>query len=391
MENKTVALFIREIKQSVQNRTLIKLTLSKPKQKSDLKNVYVRLVEIKNTRKLSFTFRYTTRDEVKNYDYTEGYTFIQNQLGHTFLIAALMTVKQNFFLTFNKKGEEGKFSFNVNEGAQKPETASESVNLAHDKEKKRLLDATQPYFHALDITDATGKVTPTGQKKFKQINKYIEIIDSLLKESSLPKDSVIADFGSGKGYLTFALYDHLVNHLKMTPSVCGFELRENLTDFCNDLAVKNHFDHLTFIAQDINDYQTDRLDMLIALHACDTATDIAIAKGIKANAKIIVVAPCCHKQIRKQLAVKNEMQPILKHGIMVERQAELLTDGLRALLMEAYGYKTKVFEFISTEHTPKNVMIVGIKSPPNKEALQQVAAIKEHYGIEYHALEKLLA
>lgn len=391
MENKTLALFIEKITQSVQNQTLIKLTLSKPKQKSDWKNVYVRLVEIKSAQKLSFTFHYTTRDEVKNYDYTEGVTFIQNQLGNTFLIAALLTVDSDVFLTYNKKGEDPRISVNIKTVTKKPETASDVVNLAHNKEKKRLLDATQPYFQALDITDATGKVTPTGQKKFKQINKYIEIIDSLLKEGNMPKDSIIADFGSGKGYLTFALYDHLVNHLKMTPSVSGFELRENLTDFCNGLATQNHFDHLTFIAQDIIDYQTDRLDMLIALHACDTATDIAIAKGIKADAKIIVVAPCCHKQIRKQLDVKNEMQPILKHGIMAERQAELLTDGMRALLMEAYGYKTKVFEFISTEHTPKNVMIVGIKSQANQEALQQVAAIKKHYGIEYHALEKLLA
>ena len=120
------------------------------------------------------------------------------------------------------------------------------------------------------------------------------------------------------------------------------------------------------------------------------ATEQAIAKGINANTKIIVVAPCCHKQIRKQLKVANEMQPILKHGIMEERQAELLTDGIRALLMEAHGYKTKVFEFISTEHTPKNVMIVGIKSQPKKEAFAQVETIKKHYGIEYHALEKLI-
>ena len=206
----------------------------------------------------------------------------------------------------------------------------------------------------------------------------------------MPDDAIIADFGSGKGYLTFALYDHLFNNLKMTPSVSGFELRENLTRFCNELAEKQPFSNLKFIAQDINDYQTERLDMLIALHACDTATDVAIAKGIKANAKIIVVAPCCHKQIRKQLNVHNEMQPILKHGIMEERQAELLTDGIRALLMEAHGYKTKVFEFISTEHTPKNVMIVGIKSKAKNEALAQVESIKKHYGIEYHALERLI-
>ena len=151
-----------------------------------------------------------------------------------------------------------------------------------------------------------------------------------------------------------------------------------------------HFDNLKFVAQDINEFKTDRLDMLIALHACDIATDVAIAKGIKADAKVVIVAPCCHKQIRKALAVKNEMQPILKYGILEERQAELLTDGIRALLMESKGYKTKVFEFISTEHTTKNVMIVGVQSKVKSDALQQVEAIKKHYGIGYHHLEKLL-
>jgi hypothetical protein len=163
-----------------------------------------------------------------------------------------------------------------------------------------------------------------------------------------------------------------------------------LVEFCNNLSKKCEFEQLSFIAQDINAFETERLDMLIALHACDTATDIAIAKGIKSEAKIIIVAPCCHKQIRKELNVTNEMQPILRFGILEERQAELLTDGIRALLMEAHGYKTKVFEFISTEHTPKNVMIIGIKSKPRKEALAQVEAIKKHYGIGFHALEKML-
>ena len=233
-------------------------------------------------------------------------------------------------------------------------------------------------------------MTPTGQKKFRQIDKYIEIIESLVRETELPNDPIIVDMGSGKGYLTFALYDFLKNNLQKDPSVFGIELRPKLVEFCNNLSKKCDFDKLSFIAQDINTFETNRLDMLIALHACDTATDIAIAKGIKSDAKIIVVAPCCHKQLRKELNVSNEMQPILRHGIMEERQAELLTDGIRALLMEAHGYRTKVFEFISTEHTPKNVMIVGIKSKPKKEALAQVAAIKKHYGIALHALEKMI-
>ena len=390
MNDTPIHQFLEKLSQSVQNQTFIKLTLSKPKHLVDLKNIYVRLIEIKNTSKLSFTFRYTTRDEVKNHDFTEGYALIETQLGATFLNAILLTSENDISLVYDKKGENLQFSIKKTSLIDVPLLKKEGSDLSHNKEKKRLLDPTQAYFHALEITDSKGNITPTGQKKFKQINKYIEIIDSLLKEIPLPQDAIIADFGSGKGYLTFALYDHLFNNLKMTPSVSGFELRENLTRFCNELAEKQHFPQLKFIAQDINDYQTERLDMLIALHACDTATDVAIAKGIKANAKIIVVAPCCHKQIRKQLKVVNEMQPILKHGIMEERQAELLTDGIRALLMEAHGYKTKVFEFISTEHTPKNVMIVGIKSQPKKEAFAQVETIKKHYGIEYHALEKLI-
>ncbi len=386
MKEETILKFLVHFSQSVQNQTFVKLTLSKPKVKTGLKNIYVRLVEIKNQPKLSFTYHYETRDEVKNYDFTEGGYFVKSFVEYEFLNATLFTTEEETSLTFNKKGENPQVSSKkINN-----KTNTISVSTAHNKEKKRLLDASKPYFNALEITDAKGNITPTGQKKFKQINKYIEIIDSLLKEIDLPNDAVITDFGSGKGYLTFALYDFLISNTKMTPSVLGFELRENLVNFCNNLAEKMAFQNLKFFAQDINDFETERLDMLIALHACDIATDIAIAKGIKANAKIIIVAPCCHKQIRKQLAVKNEMQPILKHGILEERQAELLTDGIRALLLEAHGYKTKVFEFISTEHTPKNVMIVGIKNRPQKEALTQVARIKEHYGIDYHHLEKLL-
>jgi hypothetical protein len=382
MKEETVSKFLAHFSQSIQNQTFVKLTLSKPKVKTGLKNIYVRLVEIKNQPRLSFTYHYETRDEVKNYDFTEGGYFVESFVEYEFLNAILFTIEDETTLIFNKKGENPQVS------TKKADAAT--VSTAHNKEKKRLLDATKPYFHALEITDAKGNITPTGQKKFKQINKYIEIIDTLLKEIELPKDAVITDFGSGKGYLTFALYDFLISNTKMTPSVLGFELRDNLVNFCNALAEKNDYKNLKFVAQDINDFETERLDMLIALHACDIATDIALSKGIKANAKIIIVAPCCHKQIRKQLAVKNEMQPILKHGILEERQAELLTDGIRALLLEAHGYKTKVFEFISTEHTPKNVMIVGIKNRPQKEALAQVARIKEHYGIEYHHLEKLL-
>ncbi len=388
MDITAVPLFFEKLNDSLNRQTFVKLTLSRLRHPADVKNIYARLVSIKKQPKIQFTFRFATRDEVKNYDFTEGVLFIQKQLGPDFLTADLFTTESDFSLQFNKKADNAQFF--VKKPSNKPKNNEEGI-LQHNQEKKRLLNPSQPYFHALEITDAKGNITPNGQKKFKQIDKYIEIIAALLREADLPDDAHIADFGSGKGYLTFALYDYLKNSLKINPSVSGYELRDNLVSFCNELVQKCDFDDLQFFAQDINNVEMERLDMLIALHACDIATDIAIAKGIKAGAKVIVVAPCCHKQLRKELNVKNEMQSILKYGILEERQAELLTDGIRALLLESKGYKTKVFEFVSTEHTPKNVMIVGIKTDkPKVAALAQVEAIKKHYGIGVHFLETLL-
>jgi hypothetical protein len=200
--------------------------------------------------------------------------------------------------------------------------------------------------------------------------------------------------GSGKGYLTFALYDYMRNFLGMTPHITGIELRQTLVDTCNSSARESGFDGLSFAAQNISEYTPGRLDMLIALHACDTATDLALAAGIRNKARIIVAAPCCHKQIRRDMTPKNEMVPVLRHGILEERQAEILTDGIRALLLESEGYQTKVFEFISAEHTAKNVMITAVLGKTGKQkqqkALNEVKAIKESYGIRVHELEKLL-
>ena len=393
MDITAVPIFFEKLNDSLTRQTFVKLTLSRLRHHSDVKNIYARLVSVKKQPKIQFTFRFETRDEVKNYDFTEGVLFIQKQLGDNFLTADLFTTENDFSLQYNKKADNAQFF--VKKTASKPHVIARNEAtggvLAHNIEKKRLLNPSQPYFRALEITDTKGNITPTGQKKFKQIDKYIEIIASLLREAELPDDAHIADFGSGKGYLTFALFDYLKNNLKTNPTVLGYELRENLVTFCNDLSQKCAFDDLQFFAQDINNVEMERLDMLIALHACDIATDIALAKGIKAGAKVIVVAPCCHKQLRKELNVTNEMQPILRYGIMEERQAELLTDGIRALLLESKGYKTKVFEFVSTEHTPKNVMIVGIKTDkPKADAAAQVEAIKKHYGIGVHYLEKLI-
>jgi hypothetical protein len=391
---------------------LLKCTLSKPTDAAadDLKNVYIRPVALKKGLLLAFNFRFKTRDEVKNFDLEESLERLKAMLGKEFLHADLFTPDRDFSLNFSKTGEPVLSS--------KRASHAGVADIAHDRAKQRLLDSTAPWLHALGITGANGAVRADAQDKWRQINKYLEIIDSLLRECPLPADARIGDMGSGKGYLTFALYDFLKNKMGMAPQITGIELRPKLVELCNKTAQAADFQGLQFIAQDISTYRPERLDMLIALHACDTATDLALASGIHNKAKIIVAAPCCHRQIRKEMHTRNELAPVLQHGILEERQAEIVTDGIRALLLEAEGYKTSVFEFISTEHTAKNVMITatvdgrrqtadgatGSPTTPESgkeenpkavkkrtDALAKIAALKTGFGIKEHYLEKLLA
>lgn len=374
--------YIKSIRQSIFNDTFVKLTLSKTRYRSTLRNIYVRLIELRGDLNLSFTYHYETKDEVKNFLIEEGLEQIQLHLMEDFRNANLLTTDKNYALNISKKGKTNILTKN---------TQNPKPQRTHNKAKKRFVTPNRPYLYHLGITSKDGKVLKNWQSKYKQIDKYIEIIDGLLQTTKLPKRINIVDMGSGKGYLTFALYDYLVNVLNLDVTLTGIELREHLVDFCNDISQKVGFDNLKFIAQDINDYPAEQIDILIALHACDIATDIALAKGVLSDAALVVAAPCCHKQVRKQIQKSNPLQSVLKHGILEERQAEMITDGIRALMLEGHGYQSKVFEFVSSEHTGKNLMIVGSKTTKNRvEAFEEIAKIKQQFGIDYHYLEKLL-
>ncbi len=383
--------FITAFRTAFTNGQLLKCTLGKPTATAaeGLKHVYLRLVELKKGRHVAFNFRYKTRDEVKNYSLEEAIAQLEALLGIAFLNADLLTPERDFSLQFDQTGAA---HFSEKKPSQKTPVAMPASN---DRPKNRMLSPDAPWLHLLGITNVKGEVLAAHQDKWRQINKYLETIESLLRDQPLAPGAHIADMGSGKGYLTFALYDFLQNHLGLRPQITGIELRPALVDFCNATAKKLGFDQLQFVAQDIAAYHPESLDMLIALHACDTATDLALAAGIREKARIIVVAPCCHKQIRREMQAQNELAPLLRYGILEERQAEILTDGIRALLLEAEGYHTKVFEFISTEHTAKNVMITATLdtrrlNQRRTEALAQVAALKTGFGIGQHWLEKLL-
>lgn len=380
--------FVQLFEQAFNEGALLKYTLSRPTSSAapDLKNIYLRRVELKKGPHVAFNYRYKTRDEVKNFTLPEALGQLNSLLGAAWLNADLFTTAQDATLSFSKNGEAAL--------ALKKPAQTEAPDMRHDRSKNRLLSTESPWLRAQGITNARGEVLPTAQDKWRQINKFLEIIDALLKSHPLPPDARIADMGSGKGYLTFALYDFLTQKLGMQPQIMGIELRPALVEFCNKTAREAGFEGLHFVAEDIAQYNPDRLDLLIALHACDTATDLALAKGIHGKASVIVVAPCCHKQVRADMHPHNEMAPLLRHGILEERQAEILTDGIRALLLESQGYRTQVFEFISTEHTAKNVMITAVGSPREarreKEALEKVKALKTGFGIGEHYLEKLL-
>jgi len=231
-------------------------------------------------------------------------------------------------------------------------------------------------------------------RKWKQINKFIEIFSGAFEQITTQDKVRIVDFGSGKGYLTFALYDYLKEQKQKLPLITGVELRPNLVSFCQEIAQKSGFEHLDFFEGDVRTYHPEHLDVMIALHACDVATDFAIHTGIRLNASMIMCAPCCHKELRPQLESPEVLQPMLQFGIHAGQQAEMLTDTIRALLLKAYGYDTKVFEFISLEHTSKNKMILATKrknfKQPDQSVLEQIRALKEMYSIRKHSLELLL-
>jgi SAM-dependent methyltransferase len=382
--------FLSSMQQSLQSQTFVKLSLGNYRgEEEGLNNLYARKVVIKENDKLSFTYRYQTRDIVKNYSFEEAFALLAKLLEDDFKTATLFTTE--FDLHLNNKTTDNS-TLKKNKASH-----NEAPPESHDRNKKRIIKTESPYLKELGITDASGVVFKNSQDKFRQIDKYIEILSGLI--DGLNKNNIrkIVDMGSGKGYLTFALYDYLTDNLKTNPQVIGVEYRSDMVELCNKIAAKSNFTNLNFVRGKIDDYDCKGANIVIALHACDTATDDAIAKAIKAKSDLIVVAPCCQKQIRRQMEkakTENELAFLLEHGIFMERQAEMVTDGLRALIMEYFGYSTKVFEFISDSHTPKNVMIVGTRKKTSAEhkaeILAEIIKAKQFFGIHQHYLERVL-
>jgi hypothetical protein len=386
MENKNKTFFFDKLTSCVKEKTLIRLVLSSQRDPAaDIKSIIITIVEIRKGVRMNFVFRHRTKDITKNYDFEEAMSLIHASLEADFFNADLFSNRETIRLLIT---DHGKVKIRSNQAVLQP-----VAGFSHDHLKRRMI-ATQNniYLKELGILNANFEVRGEMNDKFLQINRFIELLEPFIRDLTLPDGFHVADMGSGKGYLTFALYDFLANQLGKTPVMSGVESRAELVKLSNEIAQKAAFTGLKFIKGNIQTADLDKIDVLIALHACDTATDDAIFRGITSGASLIVCAPCCHKQVRREFHVTNPLKSITKHGILEERQAEIITDGIRALILEAYGYKTKVFEFISTEHTPKNLMIVGRKLSGHvlarEKILEEIRAIREFYGIKTHYLEE---
>jgi len=378
----------------------------------DLLRVQARPVAIKGVPSLSFVYRYRTRDDILNLPVPQALQRIDELLGGAFRQAHLQTVDSETQLSFSKRGKV-LLRATPRAGASEAESPPAAPANAHNRDKQRPLSIDRPFLQALGVTDQQRQLIPSMSRKWKQINRFIEVFAGAWRSSGLSGRGGLlrlVDFGAGKGYLTFALHDYLQAMPDVTAQTTGIDLRGELVKSCNDTVAALDIEGLAFRQGDIGSYRGGTggsngdggsggtrgeasFDVMIALHACDTATDDAIHQGIRAGAAIIMCAPCCHKQLRPQLLSPHPLRPILQHGIHLGQEAEMLTDGLRALLLDASGYDTQVFEFISLEHTSKNKMILAVKRSVPREAgpvLAQIGEIKAFYGIREQRLESLL-
>ena len=389
--------FIAAFDRAVAARTLVSLVLSKRRPAAgDLESVRLRPVELRGEAMLSFVWRHATRDVTKNLDPQAGRAALLALLDPagepSFAHATLHAAEAELQLRFSKKGKQA-LARKALAAAAPPAAA-----LAHDRAKPRALPLELPFWVDLGIADERHRLVPAMARKWRQIDKFLEVLEHALDDAGMTETGAaprVVDFGCGKGYLTFAVHAYLQRRFGGAPEVTGVELRPELVAFCNAAATRAGCAGLRFVQGDLRSHEPGPVDVMIALHACDTATDHAFDLGLRAGARILVASPCCHKELRPQLQSPRALAPLLRHGIHLGQEAEMLTDGLRALALESVGYQAKVFEFVSLEHTQKNKMILATRRGEGagetaRRAKAEAESLKSFYGIREQCLERLL-
>lgn len=363
----------QQLFERIQQKKLVSATISQPRKKSDtLKRVKLKPVEIKGQYHIQLEYQYERILKHEN-------VLLENF--HAFLEVLFQKFRQ-----FHGQFTDSTIQIQLSKKnkvfwkEEKMESIKE-VSLAHNRKKNYLLEESTPYpfLVRLGVQTPEGKVKKQKYDKFRQINRFLEFIDDSL--DYLPKDRQIRilDFGSGKSYLTFALYHYLKIEKGLDIKVTGLDLKKEVIEECNKIAEDLHYDYLEFLVGDINDYHDETsVDMVVTLHACDVATDMALARAVKWGAKVILSVPCCQHELNRQLNAP-QLEIMTQHGLIKERFAALATDSIRAELLKLVGYEVQLMEFIDLEHTPKNILIRAYKTgrKANKKELERYRAFVE--------------
>lgn len=360
---------LEQLLEQILTSSLVQIVISNPVRQGTLTKIKIRPVLLKEELFFQETIYQGTQVFHKNAAAQELKEHIMDYLNGQFKQAQIQTASLEATVLSSKKGKITvktryiKKMFDKEENHAISRERSQEELLAHNRVKKYLLEDGKPvaFLIKLGVQTPEGKVIKAKYDKFRQINRYLEFIDNVLEE--LPKDRPvqIIDFGCGKSYLTFAMYYYL-HEIKHYPlQIIGLDLKEDVIRNCNQLAEEFGYKGLIFQQGDISTYEdTDKVDMVVSLHACDTATDYALEKAVKWGAKVIMAVPCCQHEVNRQIHC-DEWKPILKYGFIKERMSALITDAVRANLLEQQGYDTQILEFIDMEHTPKNLLIRAVK------------------------------
>lgn len=344
----------KEILADCMDQHLAKIIISGPRKKDSVRKIEIRPVLLKE--QLVFQASAYTEKQVQHYNLTEEEVY-EKVAGwmEGFRQLEVLHPKKQVQVLVSKKGK--RTVRQLKSGCPVP-----AAPLEHNRRKKYILDPDipVPFLHDLGVQTKEGKIVHSRYDKFRQMNRFLEFIEDIVPELPKDRESVIIDFGCGKSYLTFAMYYYLHELKQYDIRIIGLDLKTEVIRHCNELSKKYGYEKLTFLEGDIADYEgVDRVDMVVTLHACDTATDYALAKAVGWHAKVILSVPCCQHEINGQIA-NDVLKPILKHGLLKERFSAIVTDALRAEYLEREGYEVQVLEFIDMEHTPKNILIRAI-------------------------------
>lgn len=365
---------LKKILETSLDINFVRAVISNPRVKGEILKVKVRPIEKKGS--LYFQFEAYTKTQVfhENVPALKAAERILSYM-HTFRQMQMTAGGKEYTVLVSKKGK-----ITVTEKRNKDNLPK--VDLSHNRSKKYILEEGKavPFLIDLGVMTKEGKVVNAKFDKFRQINRFLEFIEDILPQLDKDKELTILDFGCGKSYLTFAIYYYLHELKGYDIKIIGLDLKQEVIAHCSRLAVKYGYEKLSFLRGDIAEYTgVDRVDMVVTLHACDTATDHALAKAVGWNAKVILSVPCCQHELNRQIG-NEDLSPILDYGLLKERMAALVTDGLRAKYLEREGYESQILEFIDMEHTPKNILIRAVKKASGcdrKKAAEEIRRCEE--------------